>query len=231
MKGRYEEVRDCLQECLAEAERASDRWTTAFALNDLGMLLHRRFGDDDAWRHCERSRSLFRQIGDARGQALAAHNLGVIALERGEHRRAMALHREAMTLRSESNDTWGVATSLVQIGVVSRAMGADDAARRELTRALRIAWESSIVPVVLEALVELAALGVDATDDMGSESALTALAAHPVLPDHLRPRLERLMTAAGIEPAGAEPDAVSNHWATQAVDRLARDAMAREIAA
>jgi DNA-binding SARP family transcriptional activator/predicted ATPase len=231
MKGRYEEVRDCLQESLAQSEGAGDQWTTAFALNDLGMLLHQRFDDDEAWRHCERSRAIFRRIGDARGQALAAHNLGVIALERGAHRRAMSFHREAMTLRSESNDPWGVATSLVQIGVVSGAMGADADARRELTRALRIAWESSIVPVVLEALVELTALGIDAGKVDGGEPTLSALAAHPVLPDHLRPRLEGMMIAAGIEPVWAEPEMEANRWATQAVDRLARQAMAIEVAA
>ncbi len=231
MKGRYEEVRDCLVESLAESERTGDKWTMAFALNDLGMLLHRHFGDEEGWRHCERSRAIFRQIGDARGQALAAHNLGIIALERGAHRRAMALHREAMTLRSESNDTWGVATSLVQIGAVTAAMGQGDAARRELTRALRIAWESSIVPVVLEALVELTALGVDGGEVETAELDLSALAAHPALPDHLRPRLEAVMAAAGIESAWSDPDIASNQWATQAVDRLARQAMASEATA
>ena len=226
MKGRDTEVRDCLQESLEASERAGDRWTTAFALNDLGMLLHKHFGDDDASRHCERSRTIFRQIGDARGQAFAAHNLGIIAFEQGRYRRAMALHHEAKSLRSEINDTWGVATSLVQIGVVSRATGATDAARRELTRALRVAWESSIVPVVLEALVELAGLDIDMGTADDTEGTLAALAAHPVLPRHMRPRLEHLMALAGVEPAWPEPDAEDNRWATQAVDRLARRALA-----
>jgi predicted ATPase/DNA-binding SARP family transcriptional activator len=224
MKGRYDEARDCLIESLAESERAGDQWTTAFALNDLGMLLHLRFGDDEAWHHCERSRAIFRRLGDARGQAFAAHNLGVIALEQGAHRRAMLLHREAMTLRTESNDTWGLATSMVQIGIVSRAMGAHDAARRELAGGLRIAWQSSVVPVVLEALVELTALGAD-DDAEGTEATLTALAAHPALPDHVRPRLEALMTSAGIEPAWADPAEGSNLWATRAIDELARKAI------
>jgi predicted ATPase/DNA-binding SARP family transcriptional activator len=226
MKGEYEEARASLRESRAESERAGDRWGMAFALNDLGMVSHLHFGDTDAWRHCERSRAIFRQLGDARGQAFAAHNLGVIALERGAHRRAMLLHREAMALRAESDDRWGLASSLVQMGVVSRAMGDSAAARRELVRALRIAWESSIVPVVLEALVELLSLERDGASLEHPDTALAALAAHPALPDRLRPRLESLMDAAGIEPAGPDPDATANRWAMRAVDELARQALA-----
>lgn len=226
MKGRYEESRECLRESLVESERAGDRWATAYALNDLGMTSHLRFGDPDAWHHCERSRAIFRQIGDTRGQAFAAHNLGIIALERGAHRRAMHLHREAMTFRAESNDRWGLASSLVQLGVVARAMGDDETARRELARGLRIAWESSVAPVVLEALVELTAMEMDGPHDGEIEVALAALAAHPALPGHLRPRLEALMVAAGVEPAWSEPGAESNRWATRTVDELAHRAMA-----
>jgi hypothetical protein len=149
----------------------------------------------------------------------------MIAMERGEHRRAMSLHREALTLRTESADDWGVAASLIQLGIVAGSMRTDDTARQHLRRALRIAWENSVVPVVLEALIELTALATRDSDSEGADSALAAIAAHPALPGQLRPRLASLMMDAGIEPAWPDPTADDDRWAVREVDAMARAAI------
>jgi predicted ATPase/DNA-binding SARP family transcriptional activator len=219
MKGDYAHARDLLRESLEEFERIGDRWGMAFSLNDLGMVLHVRFGEEEGQDTCERSRNMFRQVGDGRGQAFAAYNLGVIATQRGEHHRAQRLHREALTLREESDDRWGVAASLVQLGMVSRLMGANVAAREQLERALRMAWESSVVPVVLDALVELSALDIDNGNVERAETALSAIASHPALSGEVRDRVEALMRTLEMDIPSADGASV-DRWAVRTVDDL-----------
>lgn len=222
MEGRFDEARDRLFESLGEFERVHDVWGMAFSLNDLGMISHLNPGYDEAQSYCERSRMLFRQVGDKRGMALASHNLGVIAMNRGEFRRAMRLHQETLALREESEDRYGVTASLVQIGIVSRLMNRETAAREHLVKALDVAWQSAIVPGLLHALVELATLDGQDDDRDHAETLFTAIFCHPALHVEVQNQVEEQMRSLGLDPSDSLCSPDMDSWAVRTVENAAR---------
>lgn len=217
MKGRYDEAHDRLLESIEEFERLGDAWGQAFSLNDLGLVQRMYRNDDAGERSCERSRSIFRRLGDNRGQAFAATNLGRFAMMRGDYVRARRLHHEALSLREEVEDAWGVASSCVQLGRVAALMGHEAQARHFLLRALGVGWETSIAPVVLEALTELAGLDMTAGEPDSVRETLEAISRHPALP---APLVARVVEIAGdMEPLDGEDGGA---WAVRAVNDAAR---------
>jgi predicted ATPase/DNA-binding SARP family transcriptional activator len=217
MKGRYDEAHDRLLESIEEFERLGDAWGQAFSLNDLGMVQHMYRNDDAGERSCERSRSMFRRVGDNRGQAFAATSLGRFAMMRGDYARARRLHHEALSLREEVEDAWGVASSCVQLGRVAALMDNEAQARHFLLRALSVGWETSIAPVVLEALTELAGLDMTSGEPDSVRETLEAISRHPALP---APLVARVVEIAGdMEPMDGEDGGA---WAVRAVNDVAR---------
>jgi tetratricopeptide (TPR) repeat protein len=199
-----------------------DQWGIAYSLNDLGLMLHLQDDAGDAERHVEQSRAMLRRLGDRRGAAFAAYNLGMIASRRGDHERARQFYRESLSLREEGRDQWGIGASLVQLASETRALG-DRAESRELyLAALRTAWNSSVRPVVLEALVGVSTLMIDEGDDPGADAILTQVVAHPATPGQLRNRIAALRP--DLEPwsGSATGDGRPESWAVRAVDETAR---------
>jgi tetratricopeptide (TPR) repeat protein len=192
-------------------------------MNDLGLVSHWLDERDAAERFCEQSRIMFRKIGDRRGNAFATFNLGMIAARDGHHERARRLYSESLALRQDSHDRWGTAISLVHLGAESRELGNLEEAKTLLLRALRIAWESSIPPAVLDALLGLATLALENGDTAGAMAILAAVEAHPAshgqLQDDLAAIIER--HSLPIDPV-SQPD----RWAIGAVDDVVRSLLA-----
>ena len=216
LKGEHMAAQERLRESLAVFRESGDDWGTAFSLNDLGMVLYRHFQDDDGERFCAESREIFRRLGDRRGQAFAASNLARAAMERAEYPRALRLHREALALREEVDDRWGVAMSQMQLGKVLARMGDGARARDHLTRALRIAWNVSILPIVLQAMSELAAIDLGDGPDKQARVTLAAIASHPATPRSVRARAAEL---ADEDAAARQGDPL---WAARIVNDRAR---------
>lgn len=222
MKGEFQESKRLLQESLACYRQVDDQWGIAFSLNDLGLVSHVLDERGEAERFCEQSQAMFRKIGDRRGNAFATYNLGMIAARDGNHERARRLYWESLTLRQDSHDQWGTAASLIQLGSESAVLDAPAEARVFLLRALRIAWESSVTPVVLDALVGLAILSIDGGDDADAVETLAAVLAHPATPEQLRSKVS------GLIPRHDPPinrDAQPDRWAVKVVDDIVRRLM------
>lgn len=222
MKGQYTEAREQLEESLEEFGRMRDAWGRAFTLNDLGMIAHMRFHDEAGEQYCEQSRSIFRHVGDSRGQAFAATNLGIMAMQHEDYGRARRLHIEALSLREESDDVWGVAASCIQLGRTSALMGNRAQAQRYLHRALGVAWESSIVPVMLEALMELTALDMERDAPDRAHEMLLAIARHPAVPEQVASRIAEIDGSFDPAPSPFIDVATEDRWAIRVVNDAAR---------
>lgn len=223
VQGNSQESKHLLQESLACFHEVEDRWGIAFSLNDLGLVSHVLDERGEAERFCEESRRMFRKIGDRRGNAFATYNLGMIAARDGHRERARRLYWESLTLRQDSHDQWGIAASLIQLGTESATLGAPAEARVFLLRALRIAWESSVTPVALDALVGLVALALDSGDDDGAVETLAAVLAHPAARGQLRQQVSSLIQRHSLPIA---PSDQPDRWAVKAVDGIVRRRLA-----
>jgi predicted ATPase/DNA-binding SARP family transcriptional activator len=221
MKGNLGHSRELLEESLQVFQSVHDRWGTAFSLNDLGLISHLMKDEVEAETFCEQGRAMFRSIGDRRGNAFATFNLGLIASSQGEHTRSQRLFRESLALRQDSHDQWGIAASLVQLAAEARNVGSPLEAQRLYLRALQVAWESTVTPMVLDAMVGLATLKLDADEIDEAEDLLGAVVAHPAIPAELRSRITTL------RPDLAPPNSGDHGlWAIESVNDLAKQLLA-----
>jgi predicted ATPase/DNA-binding SARP family transcriptional activator len=191
--GTNEEARQCLRESIEQSRRAGDQWLTAYSLNDLGMATHLG-GDTPAAQHLSReSLDILIGLGDRRGMAFAYNNLGTFAVGLGDYPEAERLYRESLALRRENGDQWGAAYTLTHLGAVSRALGDHHAARPYLLEAISMAWEVQAPPIVLDALVELAALLLEEGDPDLAREILQVSLGHPALTKPAREKAEHLL--------------------------------------
>ena len=193
-QGRYTEEQAMLNESLACFHRASDEWGAAYSLNDLGMIAHLQGNSELARQLSRESLSVSRATGDRRAQSLAHHNLGIFADHAGEYDEATHEHNLSLDLRRATNDEWGIAVSLIQLGRLARRSGVSDTAERDLLAALRIAIDGSVLPIALEAMLELAALAADDGRHGQASKILAAILAHPALNRSMRDVAERQVT-------------------------------------
>jgi predicted ATPase/DNA-binding SARP family transcriptional activator len=192
-QGNYAEEQEMLEESLALFRAAGDDWGAAYSLNDLGMVAHLQGDDALAQRLGQDSLAIASRTGDRRAQAYARHTLGVVAARLGRYEDAARQHRASLALRRAADDQWLIAASLIQLGGLARLTGACDEAERCLLTALRIAMEGGVLPVALQALVELAALALDAGRPDRAGAVLAPVLAHPALDRGLRDQAERLV--------------------------------------
>jgi tetratricopeptide (TPR) repeat protein len=88
---------------------------SAFALANLAVAALGRGEMERALALGEESFSIYRELGDRSGMALALINLGDVARERGEER-ANASYEEALGLYQELGNERGVARALEHLG-------------------------------------------------------------------------------------------------------------------
>lgn len=133
--GRYEEARGLLTAALASAEGAGDRWSTALALNSMGLVDLRGERPADAVPWFERAAEAFRDTADRAGRATSLSNLGIALGRIGRDVDAESAYRESLSIRRDVGDLAGVFSSLSNL-----AMSA--ATRGELQAALATAREA-----------------------------------------------------------------------------------------
>jgi tetratricopeptide (TPR) repeat protein len=100
--------------------------------------------------------SLFKAIGFRWGIAYTLIRLGEAAHLAGDSAGALPPLEEALAICQEIGHRWGMAFSMIQLGSVHFALRHTTQAGQSFLRALRIAYETHLVPTMLEALVGVA---------------------------------------------------------------------------
>ncbi|MCG8351867.1 MAG: tetratricopeptide repeat protein [Chloroflexales bacterium] len=193
LQGAYTEEQRLLQESVTLSQAAADRWLTAYSLNNLAMVTHMLGNHAKAQQLAQESLMIFKQMGDQRGMAYALSNLGAFAQKLGASVEAMHLYRESLNLRRANGDQWGIATTLIQLGVVSSTLDTIQSAYGYLCAALKTALEIRALTVVLEALVELAAVLTCMGETERAYEMLELSLHSPALSQRMRERAERLL--------------------------------------
>jgi hypothetical protein len=125
-------------------------------------------------------------------------------------------------LRRESEDQWGIASSLVHLGIVTRCAGDLDTAQTLLMEALHVAREAWVLPVVLEGFVELAAvLAAKGQSIQAGEMLATVL--HDSAASHqIRERSEELLVELEHDLSDFDRIELHERAASTTVDMLAK---------
>jgi len=140
-KGEYAQARTLLNEGLALARKAGDKFNTAQALNNLGNVISDQ-GDTVAARASyEESLALRREMGDKAGIAGSLNNLGIVAITQGDYTVARALYEESLALVREIGDKRGITSALNNLGGVAYEQGDSTAARAFFEESLALKRE------------------------------------------------------------------------------------------
>jgi hypothetical protein len=115
-QGRSELAEQLLTEGHAVFEEIGNQAWAAYALFCLGVLYGFQFGDLGRGTELfNRGLQTFRDIGFVSGIAIILGNLGALVLKGGDARRAEASIRQALVLRLQLRDRWGVAQHLREL--------------------------------------------------------------------------------------------------------------------
>jgi tetratricopeptide (TPR) repeat protein len=183
----YDRARPALEAALAAAETQGEV-VRGYALHSLG-LLHLHTGNHaEARSLLESSMAVYDSIDDpprrdaSSGWSLNAVTLGLLHVQEGDPRGAIALLEPVRAMSAEAGNVRRHAAALLYLGRAWRAMGDLDRATDHLQRSLAISSLATQRMLALEALAELA----DVHEARGdTRAALARLRAHGALRDSI----------------------------------------------
>jgi tetratricopeptide (TPR) repeat protein len=129
----HEKVPPLLEQGLAFAREAGDRWETAFSLSALAISQMENPGD--AWPLYEEALAIRRELGDRISIANSLRVMATMAAYQGDYVRARALSAETLSIHRELGPT-GLLGMLFASGDLARIQG-DHAAARAYFEELR----------------------------------------------------------------------------------------------
>jgi predicted ATPase/DNA-binding SARP family transcriptional activator/Tfp pilus assembly protein PilF len=137
-RGYWREGSERLEEALALPSAQARTVARAEALVEVGNLAREQGKYGAARRFHGESLSIYRELGDRPGIALALHCLGTVAYVSGEYDAAHRLHEESLALQRELGDRYGIALSHRNLGQVAHRQGNLAIARSHLEESLAI---------------------------------------------------------------------------------------------
>jgi ATP/maltotriose-dependent transcriptional regulator MalT len=130
-RGDHDEARRLHEEVLLLCQQSGETIYAAHALNTLGLITYRQFGDLDRADACfAEALHQFQELEDAFGTGLALVNRGRIARDRGNYAGAAAMYFEALSLHWDDGDNGRVARCLNGLGIVAALAGQGERAVR-----------------------------------------------------------------------------------------------------
>jgi tetratricopeptide (TPR) repeat protein len=197
-------ARTAARKALALAHTSGATWLTAYTRNQLGRIATALGRYDEAEGHYQASYATREAFHDAEGMAAALLGVGEVAARRGELERAGQHYRKSVALFAQAGDRGGTARARLGLGRALTACGDHGAAWREIQVALAEARALDFQHVVLDALVQAAALLVASGRVAEAIAPLTQALVHPACQtDTSRLAEDLLVRCEELAPAGS----------------------------
>jgi tetratricopeptide (TPR) repeat protein len=175
--GEYDEAYRLQSESLALCRAMGNRWSMAFSLNFLGAAAHALGAYDQAERFLSEGLAISQALADRFNSATALSGLGMVQQARGRGEEAHDYFHVSIAIWREIGDQGNLAQTLNQLGQSMLAQADWAAARRCFAEALAVARAAQIAPIMLDALLGMAALCAQ----QGALAAAHELALHLLL--------------------------------------------------
>jgi predicted ATPase/DNA-binding CsgD family transcriptional regulator len=121
---------------------------------------------------CEKSLSLYRELGDSAGVAFSLYLLGIVAWRKGDRSSALELSEKALALSRAVNDRELVASSLFQLAYMASHQGEYTGAHDLFAENLALNSELGNKRGIVQSLLSLAQVLLDSQDDLETVPAL-----------------------------------------------------------
>jgi tetratricopeptide (TPR) repeat protein len=162
LEGHYAEGYEQMRVAIAQWRELGDPSAIAMGLNHISLTSIYLGRLDEAQACLEEGLDLLTQVGDRWGMGTAYRHLGLTALAQGDTGLAFAHLRHSLELFQGYVVGWDVARSLSYLGLATLAAGDPDEAARIFLEAFRVAQATQARPIMLEVLVALAQLRLQA---------------------------------------------------------------------
>jgi hypothetical protein len=158
--GEYSLAEQLIRERLPVLRRLGKLWGLVFSLAYLSSILLALEQEAEAEQLLLEGLAISREMGDRWAVADCLRRLGALMTPMGGVKReeAKRLLLEGVAIFREIDDHWGLTTTLNQLGQSCCALAEYEASWQYLIESLQIAYQSSLVPIVLETLINLADL-------------------------------------------------------------------------
>jgi predicted ATPase/transcriptional regulator with XRE-family HTH domain len=191
-QGEYAEAHRLLDESLVLSRAMDNPWSLAFSLNFLSRAAYAQGAYDEAQLLLKEGLALSRKLADRFNIASAQSGLGRVEQALGHVQAARHCFEESIAIWREIGDQDSLAQSLNQLGETLLLSGDRPEARTAFVEALAVAREAQVAPVMLDALLGLAAL---CAEEGALEEALELvfhILEHPASTQEARGRAEQL---------------------------------------
>lgn len=197
--GQYEAAERVLRETLAEFKAQGEHRYRTYALIYLARIARALGQPVTGHEELQESVAISREIEDTRALAHGLKNLAILLHLTGQVTEAEQLLYESLNHYRAVDEPWGQATTLLRLGQVYRTLGRLQAAEAHWWEALAVSLPAGFSPIILETLVELAALALHSHPPQSSQpvqtiAVLAAVLNHPALTHSLRQRTSALLT-------------------------------------
>jgi predicted ATPase/class 3 adenylate cyclase len=207
--GELEEARRLHQESLAIAKKIGNPVQTANSLDSLATTVGFLGEYAEARKLYVEGLAISQEIGYRLGVAFALNGLGIVASREGDYIQAKSLHEQSLSSHRQIGDPGGIANALNNLARDAFALGQYEESRAYIFESLHSAMQVEATPLVLEALVLMAAL---MTKDGNQEQALELLALslnQPLIAKETRESAEGLVSELGSDLA---PEVATTAW-------------------
>jgi predicted ATPase/DNA-binding XRE family transcriptional regulator len=220
--GEHAEGRRLLGESLALSREMGNVWSIASSLNLLGAAAHAAGDDAAAAEQLDEALVLSRALDDRFNVASALCGLGLVRWGLGHLGEARRLLEDSVRLWREIGDQESLARTLNHLGELLLAQGDVAEARACFLDAVRVVRDAELAPIVLDALLGLAALrGEEGRPEQALELLIPILS-HPAATEQARARAERLRVGLAPRVAPARLQAIAALGGETTLDALVR---------
>jgi tetratricopeptide (TPR) repeat protein len=201
-------------------------WAIASSLNILSMAVYARGAYVEAQQLLQEGLVLSQTLEDRFNIASALTSLGQVSQALGDTAEAEGFFEDSVRIWREIGDEGSLAQTLNQLGMTLLVREDRAGARRCFLEALEVAKEAQIAPVMLDALLGVAALR-RAEGDMGSALELVLhVLQNPACTQDTRERAEQLRAELVAELPAEQIAAIDAQAQGKTLDEVAQDLLA-----
>jgi predicted ATPase/transcriptional regulator with XRE-family HTH domain len=224
--GEYPEAHRLLSESLALCRAMGNRWAMAFSLNFLGTVAHAMGAPAEAEQLLREGLAISQDLADRFSSATALNGLGMVHQALGRAKAAADCFHESITIWREIGDQGNLAQTLNQLGQHLLAQADWEAAQRCFAESLAVARAAQIAPMLLEALLGMAALRAQAGAPTAALELLLYILLDPAGSHTTRERARQLRAKLAAQLAADQIAAIDARARATTLERLAQDLLA-----
>jgi predicted ATPase/transcriptional regulator with XRE-family HTH domain len=225
--GEYDEAHRLLRESLAICRSMGNRWAMAFSLNYLGTVAHALGAYDEAEQFLSEGLAISQSLADRFNSATALSGLGQIHQALGRGAAARDCLHASIAIWQAIDDQGNLAQTLNQLGRSMLVQADWGAAQRCFTKALEVARTAQIAPVVLDALLGIAAVRAQEGAPAVALELVLYVLEDPASSHTTHARAEQLRTQLTAQLADDQVAAVNRRLANTTLDTLTQDLLSR----